>query len=95
SGIFTVLIKGKTGEAYSIANKTTVCTIRETADMIAQKIAQNKIKVKFEIDTLAQYAPKLNLILNLNLIESLGWQAEVGLEDAYRRMIESMKCRKI
>ncbi|MCL2597334.1 MAG: NAD(P)-dependent oxidoreductase [Paludibacter sp.] len=93
SGIFIVLLKGKNGEAYSIANKTTVCTIRETAEMIIKNIAENKIKLVFDTNIHAEYAPNLNLNLNLNLIESLGWQSEVGLEEAYRRMIESMKCR--
>jgi hypothetical protein len=27
-------------------------------------------------------------------LESLGWKAEVGIEEAYRRMIESMKERR-
>jgi nucleoside-diphosphate-sugar epimerase len=91
SGIFTVLQKGKAGNAYSIANKNTVCTIRQTAEMLIKNIAENKIKLIFDINIPTEYAPNLNLNLNLDFIESLGWHAEVGLEEAYRRMIESMK----
>jgi dTDP-glucose 4,6-dehydratase len=96
SGIFTVLLKGGTGEAYTVANKETAVSIRETAKLIAEKIADNKIKVVFDIDVPAEYTPNLNLNLNLNTtkLEGLGWKAEVGLEEAYRRMIESMICRK-
>jgi len=94
SGICTVLLKGSDGEAYSVANTDTTVTIRETADMIVEKIAGNAIKVVLDRDIPAEYAPNLNLNLNLNLIKSLGWKAEVGLEEAYRRMIESMKERK-
>lgn len=93
SGIFTILLKGLSGESYTVANKKTIATIRETADMIACNIAQDKIKVVFDIDVPKEYAPNLNLNLNLNTdkLESLGWKACVGLEDAYRRMIEGEK----
>jgi dTDP-glucose 4,6-dehydratase len=94
SGIIAVLLKGTAGEAYSIANAATVCTIHETAEMIADKIADGAIRVVFDIDVPAEYAPNLNLNLNLNRIMSLGWKAEVGLEEAYRRMIQSMRERK-
>jgi dTDP-glucose 4,6-dehydratase len=96
TGIFTVLLKGQNGEAYTVANKATAITIRETAEMIIEKMADNKIKLVFDIDVPAEYAPNLNLNLNLNTtkLESLGWKAEVGIEEAYRRMIGSMKNRK-
>ena len=96
TGIFTVLFKGNNGQAYSIANTATTATIREIAEMIVEKIANNTIKLIFDINNPAEYAPNLNLNLNLNLnrINSLGWKAEIGLEEAYRRMIESMRERK-
>lgn len=90
SGIFTILLKGQAGESYTVANKNTIATIRETAEMIAGNIAKDKIKVVFEIDVPKEYAPNLNLNLNLNTdkLESLGWKAKVDLEESYRRMIE-------
>jgi dTDP-glucose 4,6-dehydratase len=93
AGIFTVLLKGTAGEAYSIANENTVATIRETAEMIAEKIAGNSIRVVLDINIPDEYAPNLNLNLNLNRIKSLGWRAEIGLEEAYRRMIASIRER--
>jgi len=96
AGICIVLLKGRAGEAYSVANTDTTVTIRETAEMIVEKITGNTIKVVLDIDVPVEYAPNLNLNLNLNLnrIKSLGWKAEIGLEEAYRRMIESMRERK-
>jgi dTDP-glucose 4,6-dehydratase len=94
AGIITVLLKGVKGQAYSIANKNTAVTIREIAQMVAEKIAQNKIKVVFDISHIpAEYAPNLHLNLNVSteLIQSLGWSAEIGLEESYRRMIKSME----
>jgi dTDP-glucose 4,6-dehydratase len=94
SGIFTVLLRGQNGKAYTIANKASAITIRETAEMIVKKIANNKIKLVFDIDIPAEYAPNLNLNLNTTKLESLGWKVEVEIEEAYRRMIESMKGMK-
>jgi dTDP-glucose 4,6-dehydratase len=96
AGIFTILLKGTNGQAYNVANKTTAVSIRETAEMITEKIANNAINVVFDINVPVEYAPNLNLnlVLNTEKIEELGWRVEVGLEDAYRRMIESMRARR-
>lgn len=91
SGIFTILLKGQAGESYTVANKKTIATIRETAEMIAGNIAKDKIKVVFEIDVPKEYAPNLNLNLNTDKLESLGWKAKVDLEESYRRMMESVE----
>jgi hypothetical protein len=54
----------------------------------------HKIKLVFDIDVSAEYAPNLNLCLDTMKLESLGWKAEAGIEEAYRRMIGSMKERR-
>jgi len=96
SGIITMLFNGKNGEAYTVANKETAISIREIAELVATQIAENKISVKFDITNPKEkgYYQDLHLLLNTDKLESLGWKAEVGLEEAYRRMIESMKLRK-
>jgi len=96
SGILTVLFEGSNGEVYTIANKKTSISIRETAELIATQIAKNRIRVLFKITNPKEYTfnQELNLALNTDKLEVLGWQAEVGLEEAYLRMIESMKLRK-
>lgn len=90
SAILKILEKGENGRAYTVANPKTFLTIKETAQMIAQKIAGGKIKVVFDINVPAEYAPNLNLNLNIDAVCSLGWLPSVGLEEAYRRMIEGM-----
>ncbi len=93
AAILLILIKGKIGQSYTVANPKTFTTIRETAQMVAEKIAENNISVVYDIDVPSEYAPNLNLSLNLNVDKlcSLGWQPSVGLEDSYRRMIAGMK----
>ena len=93
TAILTVLKNGLKGETYTAANPETFVTIKEIAQMIADKIAGGKIKVLFDIENPAEYAPNLNLNLNLNVekLSSIGWKPSVGLEEAYRRMIEGMR----
>lgn len=97
SAILFVLLKGKRGEIYTAANPSTFNTIKETAEIIVEKIAQNQIKLKFDIkDIPREYAQNVNLNLNLNVdkLKSLGWNPQVGLEEAYRRYISGMKNSK-
>lgn len=96
SAILTVLKSGEKGESYTAANPETFVTIKETAEMIADKISNEKIKLVFDITNPSEYAPNLNLNLNLNVdkLSSLGWKPSVGLEEAYRRMICEMRTRR-
>ncbi len=94
SAILTVLLKGEKGNVYTAANPETFKTIRETAEMIVNKIASNTIKLIFDIKEVpAEYAPNLNLNLNLNVDKlcSLGWKPVVGLQEAYERLISGMR----
>jgi nucleoside-diphosphate-sugar epimerase len=92
SAILTVLLKGSDGQAYTVANEDTFCTIRETAEMIVSKIADNKIRLAFDINSVSkEFAPDLYLNLDTSLLRSLGWSPQVGLKQAYQRMIKAMK----
>ena len=91
SAILTVLEKGKPGECYTAANPDTFCTIRETAEAIIHDIAQDKIKLVFDLDPNAGYAPDICLNLNVDKLKALGWEPKVGLVESYRRLIESLR----
>lgn len=92
NAIFIILCKGLQGEAYNVANSKEILSVVDTANMIASKIAQNKIKVEYIIKDMPEYEANktLNLHLNTEKLESLGWKAYVGIEEAYRRMISGM-----
>ena len=97
TGILCVLLKGNFNEAYNIANKDTGISICDMAHMIADDIADKKINVVFDIaDDIAKlgYGPTIKISLDTDKIEQLGWKAEVGLKDAFERMIQSMRCSK-
>ena len=97
TGILCVLLKGNSNEAYNIANKDTGISICDMAHMIADDVANKKINVVFDIaDDIAKlgYGPTIKISLNTDKIEQLGWKAEVGLKDAFERMIQSMRCSR-
>lgn len=45
TAILTVLLSGKTGEAYNAANSETYCSIVEMAQLVVHEIAHDSIKV--------------------------------------------------
>ena len=91
SAIQTVLERGKPGECYTAANPDTFCTIRDTAEAIIHDIAQDKIKLVFDLDPNAGYAPDICLNLTVDKLKALGWEPKVGLVESYRRLIESLR----
>ena len=92
-GLLTILLKGIDAEAYNICNQATHTTIADMAHMVAERIAYGKIKVIFDIpkDNTFGYAEDTKMRLNSDKLQALGWKPEVGLEEAYRRMIEEMR----
>lgn len=64
------------------------------AKMVCENIADGKIKVVFDIpeSNVFGYAADTKMKLDSSKMRSLGWKPEVGLEEAYRRLIGSLKC---
>lgn len=96
-GLFIILLCGENGEAYNVANPKSYTTIAEMAHMVADKISNGKIKVIYDIpkDNVFGYAEDTKMKLNSDKLQALGWTPEIGLEDAYKRMIEQMKIEEI
>lgn len=91
--LILLAVNGKRGEAYNIANEESHTTIAQMAQMVCEKIAGNKIKVIFDIpkENTYGYAADTYMKLNTSKMKALGWQPEIGLEEAYKRMIKSMR----
>ncbi len=93
TAIIVVLIKGHAGEAYTIANPETYCSIKEMGDLVANEIANGEIKVVFDLNndaTKQGYADTLYMDLDVAKIQKLGWKPRVSLLEMYERMISSI-----
>ena len=94
SAVLTVLLKGENSQVYTAANPKTYMTVRKIANLIVKKIAHNSIKLVFDVgDIPAEYAQNMKLKINLDIskLSALGWKPEVGLLEAYEKMIEGMR----
>ena len=89
----TVLKKGDIGEAYNAANEETYCSIYEMACLVAEKCANNTIKVIINEDEGNQfgYAPVLCMNLDTSKLRGLGWRPTCGLERMFNEMIKYMR----
>lgn len=93
TGLLTILLKGKNGEAYNVSNPESHITIADMAYMVADKSAEGRIKVVFDIPSENKfgYAADTKMKLNSSKLQALGWKPEIGLEEAYKRMILDME----
>lgn len=91
-GLFLILLVGENAEAYNVANPEAHTTIADMADMVCKKISGGRSQVIFDIpeSNIFGYAADTKMKLNSDKLQKLGWKPEVGLEEAYERMIQSM-----
>lgn len=93
SSILISLQKGESGQAYTVANPETYCSIKKMAQMVADQIAGGQIKVVFDIaDDIEKlgYAQNLYMDLCIEKLEKLGWYPTMGLQDMFKRMIDGI-----
>ena len=98
TALLLVLVKGAVGEAYNVANKDTAISIADMAHLVCEKFSGGRSKVVFDIAedaTKLGYNPVVKICLDTAKLEALGWKAEFGLEEMFRRTIESMKLERV
>lgn len=92
--LLILLVSGKPGQAYNVVNEKSHMTIAQMAQIVMECFGSGNSKVIFDIpeDTMKYgYAPPTKMHLSAKKIEQLGWYAQIGLEESYRRMMEYMK----
>lgn len=90
AAMFTVLTKGKAGEAYNTSNPSTFITVRDLALGLFEKFNPS-IGVEFaEQDTAVSegYLPQRSLLQDISKIKELGWEPITPLERIYEIDIE-------
>lgn len=93
TAIFTLLKKGISGECYTVANETSSMRIKDMAELVANCVADGKMRVVVDIPADKQfgYAPDVELKLDASKLRSLGWKPQINLEESYKRMIRCWK----
>ena len=86
-----ILLKGKCGEAYNIADKNSVVTIRELAETIAH-IAGRKVVMQVASDVEKKgLTPIKHAVFDTAKLEALGWMVNGTMEEKLRRTIDICK----
>jgi nucleoside-diphosphate-sugar epimerase len=91
-GFLTALLKGSSGEAYNVAFPSTEITMRDLAYTLAGLFPGRGIGVRFELaasDNSYLKSPIFQSCPSIAKISGLGWQPEIGIEDGFRRTINS------
>lgn len=90
SGILYILLCGKDGEAYNIANERTYISIRAMAEEVLRAFCPTR-KVVLNLQEGLGYSPTTKLRLDTTKIRSIGWQPRYELREMFSRLIESLR----
>ena len=88
---FKVLLEGKPGEAYNVANPECQISIRGLAELVAGLYPERNLKVRYaNHDTVYLEDPnKRQSRFSIKKLEELGWKPQYTLEQGFKRTIES------
>jgi len=89
AALFYVLTKGEPGNAYNVANRSTLCSIKEFAELFC-KLSPHDIKVVFDLSQDPEklgYQHEIKVKLDPSKIEKLGWKPIFSLEDTINKLI--------
>ncbi len=92
NAIFTILEKGINGETYNVVNEANTMSIRSMAELVAERIAEGRIKVRIELEDAAKtgYAPDTGLRLSGEKLRRLGWKPTKDLVQMYKDVLMNM-----
>lgn len=93
TAIMTVVEKGLSGEAYNVANRDGVCTIRQMAEIMAD---EGGVALQFEgasANDVAAFNPMDNSCLYPGKLEALGWRGKIGYEAGFRQTVSELRKR--
>lgn len=92
-GYFTVLIKGKAGEAYNVANEKGRISIKELATMLCGLYPEKNLKVETKVQSkeYLENAHKIHSTYSTAKLESLDWSPRYSLQEGFERTIRSFE----
>ena len=90
SGFLTVLLCGKCGEAYNIADEKSDVRLKDLAALIAETAGRQVIfEIPDETES-AGYSKATKARMDGKKLAALGWRAQYGIEEGVARTVEMM-----
>ncbi|NUM80673.1 NAD-dependent epimerase/dehydratase family protein [bacterium] len=91
AGFFKVLLEGKNGEAYNVGNAACEISIMQLAQLLVGLYPEKKLSVKKDFSVLQNYIPSAvqRIVPDTAKIQKLGWLPIIGLEEGFKRTIET------
>lgn len=91
-GFLTVLLTGGKAEAYNVGNPEAEISIRDLATIVAGLFPERGIGTQFDVPVSSNAylkSPISRSCPSIEKIKSLGWSPIVGVQDGFRRTIQS------
>lgn len=86
SAILYILLKGKKGEAYNVANEETYISAKDMAFLLKNEFNPS-INITIENKENREYAPTTKLKLRVDKLKSLGWESNYNIRDILNRLV--------
>lgn len=90
AALLTILINGKSGESYNVANATV--SIDELAETLVGLFPELDLKVEYQARKQAGYCSspeKRSASVSTEKLKKLGWNAKFGIKEGFERTIRS------
>ena len=87
SAILFILLKGKAGEAYNVANEDTYISARGMAEYLRDNFNPN-INVRVELNENMGYAPATKQKLSAKKLMNLGWEPTNDMKTIFEKLIK-------
>lgn len=90
SGLFTILSKGKNGEAYNVASSISVTTIRNMAERLVALFPEKGLSVKFELPKDSEkkaFSFISDAVMDTEKLEALGYRPLTPLDEGLKNTV--------
>jgi nucleoside-diphosphate-sugar epimerase len=88
SAILTILLNGKTCDAYNIAHKGSIVTVAEFAEAVAEASGRKVVFEGLEDISKDEQTPITRAVLDASKLESLGWAAKNNIRTGVMKTLK-------
>lgn len=91
SGLLTILLQGKSGEAYNIADEASDVRLKDLANLIANACGYKVIFEKPDRIEQTGYSKATKALLDSRKLQQLGWKANYDIKNGIERTLSILK----